>query len=227
MRKIDKKCNLSTVYSLWESNLTTPHPTYNSSKGKYYKDIVTQLLYCQNGLCAFTERRLSDERDYDTSHWQEGRYSPDKPHFEGELDHFDSTRKTNEAWAWDNFLVASTHINQKIKGSKPVDDILKPDHPNYNEYRVLSYDPTINEFIPNDQNLTAKEQARVQIMIDTLGLNFGSIVRVRREYLERTFKLIELTEDVNDVTITQFPTAYEMTNILKATDSEGSILDSL
>lgn len=227
MRKIDKQCHLSTVYKTWESNLTPPHPIYNSSKGPYYKDIVTQLLHCQDGLCAFTERRLSNEENYNASHWQDGQYTPDKPQFEGELDHFDSTRKPNEAWAWDNFLVVSTHINQKVKGRKLVDDILKPDHSNYNEFRVLSYNSTTNKFTPNYHNLTAAEQTRVQTMIDTLGINFGSIVRARKEYLEGKFKLLELTEDENEVTITQFPTAYKMTSILKETNDEGSILDSL
>ena len=225
MRKIDKKCPLSTVYQTWESNLTGDHPTY-SSQGKFYKDIVTQLLHNQDGLCAFTERRLCDEKCYDKIHWKEGRYKPKKPVFEGDLDHFNPLRKKQEGWAWDNFLVAFVYTNMRIKGAKEVDDILKPNHPDYNEFEVLAYNPTTNRFTPNPK-LTAKKQVRVQIMLGVLGINSGPTIRLRKEYLTDKFKLLEVTDNVNEVTINQFPTAYEMTRILKESNTEGSILDSL
>ena len=224
MRKIDKTCNLSTVYKAWEEDLTIPHPIYNnnSARTQRYKDVVTQLLYCQDGLCAFTEQIICDKSCYEEDKWTDGQYAPDKPEFEGELDHFDSDRKTNEGWAWDNFLVVSTHINQKRKGSKPVDDILKPDHPDYNENKVLAYNLDTNRFLPN-LNLTTAEQERVQNMIEVLGLNFGSIVRKRREYLSDRFTLMEYEDDV---AINQFPTAFKMSRQLRDNNEQNSFLDS-
>jgi hypothetical protein len=61
MRKIDKNQQLSTAYQTWENNLEINglnHPSYNSSNGAYYKDIVMDALRCQNGLCAYTEIQL-------------------------------------------------------------------------------------------------------------------------------------------------------------------------
>lgn len=223
MRKIDKQCTLSTNYRQWEQQLTSPHPDYTSSRHQFYKDIVTQLLACQEGLCAYTERRLCAEDCYNTSHWANGIYQNPKPEFEGELDHFDPTRKTDEAWAWDNFFVVSTHINQKIKGKKRVDYILKPDAPQYDPFRLLAYNPTTHLFTPNP-TLTIIEQERIQTMIDTLGINFGPIVRTRQEYLNNQFKLLEY---VSNIQITQFPTAYNMITNLKENNEQNSILDSL
>ena len=85
MRKIDKMCSLSTAYKQWEVSLPKDtYPKYNSSKNKYYTDIVMQLVYCQDGLCAYTERRLCKEEVYTATLWSEGRYTNKKPDIEGE-----------------------------------------------------------------------------------------------------------------------------------------------
>ncbi len=55
MRKIDKTQILATEYQLWIKQLKgQTHPKYSSSH-KYYKDVLISLLYCQQGLCAYTE----------------------------------------------------------------------------------------------------------------------------------------------------------------------------
>lgn len=61
-------------------------------------------------------------------------------------------------------------------------------------------------------------------MIETLGINYGSVVQMRQEYLKSRFQLLEYEVEIE---ITQFPTAYEMANILKNNDEQNSILDSL
>jgi len=59
MKKIDKTTHLATSYFVWQATL---HPgdivDYNtqSIKNKYYKDVVMNLLLCQGGVCAYTEK---------------------------------------------------------------------------------------------------------------------------------------------------------------------------
>ncbi len=221
MRKIDKTCLLSTTYFDWQKNHKIPHPEYNSSKGKYYKDIVMQLLHCQGGLCAYTEQYLCKTDCYEASHWREGCYQPSKPEFRGQLEHFDSTLKKDTAWSWDNLFLADTDVNTKVKGQKSVDYILKPDDPAYDPNEKLVYNPDLHEFSPHP-DLDPATYERVNGMIKTLGLNYGPVVKTRQEYLDQVFKILELT---NEVTISQFPTAYYMTRTLKEDNQEDSILE--
>ena len=119
--------------------------------------------------------------------------------------------------------MVTTHINQKVKGSKPVDYILKPDSPDYDENKLLAYNFDTHHFTANP-NLTQQEQERVHVMLKTLGINYGSIVRARQEYLDDKYKLFQLTTEEE---ITQFPTAYRMMKLLKESGGGGSILDNL
>ncbi len=130
MRKIDKTCNLSTAYKSWEEefeNKNLHHDEYNSSKGKYYRDIVMQLYHCQNGICAYTEQILCKKEYYSENNWEDGRFNSNidsKP--KGSLEHFDPSKKSTKGWLWDNFFMIDAEVNSvKFKGNKSVDYILK------------------------------------------------------------------------------------------------------
>jgi len=56
MRKIEKDLTLATAYKKWLDGLNKSgeeHPEYTSN-GKFYQDIVANLLWVQKGLCAYT-----------------------------------------------------------------------------------------------------------------------------------------------------------------------------
>jgi len=75
MRKIDKSQILSKNYKDWLHNLGEEHPKYNSSNNKYYNDIKMSLLYCQKGLCAYSEELLCDLELIKKENWNEEKYS--------------------------------------------------------------------------------------------------------------------------------------------------------
>ena len=141
MQKINKPCGLSPAYKAWEEDLENKkqaHPKYNSSKGKFYLDIIMQLFHCQDGLCAYTERRLCSKQLYEKNHWREGRYRNEKPsaNMEGQLDHFDPNLKLKKSDStgkqdglWSNFFMDHSDSNTRVKGSNLVDKTLKHDEP--------------------------------------------------------------------------------------------------
>ncbi|MFK7947018.1 MAG: hypothetical protein AB8G11_05465 [Saprospiraceae bacterium] len=187
MQKIDKTQILSTVYKQWEEDLEAnnqPHPKYNSSNFRFYKDIVMNLFYCQKGLCAYTEKRLCNPEHSTVEHWKNGRYISDKPDIFGDLEHFDESLKAKKSdaqglkdWLWNNFFMVDSNINTKVKGSKSVDSILKPDTESYNPYDLLDYNLQTHEFTCKmNGNLTDDEKQRIETMIEILGLNFGPIL---------------------------------------------------
>ena len=101
MRKIDKSTILSKVYKAWEQDLENKqkhHPAYNSSKFSFYKDIVMNLYYCQNGLCAYTEKAILLS-GLEAENWsEEGKYEGEIPSHYGELEHFDESLKDTQAY---------------------------------------------------------------------------------------------------------------------------------
>lgn len=212
MRKIDKSKILSTEYKKWEESLEkskTQHPTYDSNN-KYYIDVVMNLLHAQNGLCAYTEQVLCEESYYDVTHWKNGRYKGKKQSF-GELEHFDSSKKVNQAWLWDNFLLIDTDVNRR-KSAKEITYHLKPDAPNYEPFYVLAYDRSKHIFIANplNESLTDNEKQLINKMLyEVFQINHPTIISRRRNVLEpileyyRFFKEIEMMPK-------EFPTALEM-----------------
>ncbi len=145
MRKINKNCNLSTVYKAWEKNIEEqglPHGKYTSSNGRYYLDIIMQLYHCQNGLCAYTEQILCKPEYLAEDNWQDGHYfSAIHSKQKGSLDHFDPNRKEKKGWLWGNFFMVDAEVNSvKFKGKKPIDSILKPAGENYDPFYLLEYD---------------------------------------------------------------------------------------
>jgi hypothetical protein len=218
MRKITKTCDLSTNYYNWEQALEAAnenHPEYNSSKGEHYWDIVMNLFRCQKGLCAYTEMFICSPGYYASDKWDaDGKYvnpdAPKKPQTSGQLEHFDSALKDDKAWLWKNFFMAESNVNTKIKHMKEVDNILKPDEDEYDEFQLLEYDSTKHIFIANT-NLGKAKQDRVNKMIGTLGLNFDPVKERRRMFFKDKLKMIEFNVYTWDnIEIEEFPTAFAM-----------------
>ncbi len=181
MKKIDKSKILSEKYLNWMKELKTDHPTYDSSH-KYIKDIKMNLLHCQNGLCAYTEEQLCDLKLLTDSCWKDGRYIKsleNEDMINGDLEHFDCTLKKTQAYLWDNLFMVNSNINCRIKGTKPINPILKPDSKDYDPLKYLEFDDTINRFIPNIR-LLEQEKKDVIEMIEILGINKNSFKRAKQ-----------------------------------------------
>jgi hypothetical protein len=209
MRKINKTTILSTAYKNWEEALVA-RPEYDSSKNKYYYDVVMNLFHCQQGLCAYTEQLLCIEGFYDAKNWKKGVYQkPDNWSVKGQLEHFDATKKQKQEWLWDNFFMADTDVNTKIKRNNSVHEILKFDRPDYDEFQLLEYNSNEHIFIANTE-LDESDQEKINEMLFILGVNHEPVRTVRAEYLEIKLRSILLELDTwEDIKINQFPTAFE------------------
>lgn len=213
MRKIDKSTILATEYASWIADLDSKHeehPAY-SSHHKYYREVLVSLLYCQKGLCAYTEILIARSERYSADNFnQKGRMLLDKNEetsgFSAQLDHFDSALKAKKGWDWDNFFAVSDKINI-WKSDKPVDNILKPDSPDYNPKLWLAYDDEEHIFYANPDIEDENTVNRIQQMIKILGLNYGTIKDTRTEYLNEKMELLELGIEKEAY---QFVTAFEM-----------------
>lgn len=209
MRKIDKTKILSTNYKSWEEELEIngqDHPRYNSSKNEHYIDVAMNLLYNQGGLCAYTEMRLCPLELLTRDKWHEGGYLNRKPEIKGQLDHFDPSLKINKGWMWNNFFFIDTDVNTKVKGKQEVDAIMKPDDPDYSEDQLLNYDIENHIFFANTE-LDKGIQDRINAMILTLGINFGPVIDLRKDYLRN---ILAMRKFGLDYEVTNFPTAYKM-----------------
>lgn len=211
MQKIDKSTILSKDFEKWHNALELDqHPKYNSSANANYWDIKMSLLYCQNGLCAYTEQRLSPLEFIEKTLWDDVKYvksltRDEKNSIQGDLEHFDESLKEKNGWSWDNFFVVSAHANRCIKGQKPVKNILKPDLVDYDVEKYLIYDFKAGVFAPHP-SLTDDEKLDVQNMIDTLGINCI--------YDQRRARLIEWRDRIEvglDVVPNEYVTAWNMT----------------
>ena len=210
MRKINKDVILSQEYKTWLASLGEEHPPYNSSKNKYYFDIKMSLLHCQDGLCAYTEQQLCDTKYIDKPQWNDEKYianlqKSDKDAIQGDLEHFDEGLKAKQAWLWENLFVVLTHANCRIKGKKPVKNILKPDDTNYDEDKYLQFDFDTGVFFPHT-DLSDAEKKDVASMIETLGIN--CIYSQRKNQLNNWKDRYELGLDV---TPHEYITAWKMT----------------
>ncbi|HIE00882.1 MAG TPA: hypothetical protein EYP59_11445 [Thiotrichaceae bacterium] len=213
MRKIDKSTILATEYASWVADLNNKHkehPAYSSSKDGYYKDVLVSLLYCQKGLCAYTEILIARSDRYSVDNFdQNGRYihkNEEMSGFFAQLDHFESALKAKKGWDWDNFFAVSDKINTR-KRTKTVDDILKPDSPDYDPDKWLAYDDEEHIFYANPDIEDENTVNRIQQMINVLGLNYGTIKDTRTEYLNEKMELLELGIEKEAY---QFVTAFEM-----------------
>ena len=209
MKRIDKSKILSSNYEEWLKTLKNKeHPSYDSySKTKYYIDIKMSLLYCQGGLCAYSEKRLCDNKYFDLANWEDGKYKTkleknDKSKILGDIEHFDESLKPTKAFLWSNLFVVDKHINCNIKGRASINNRWKPDLKNYNPYDYLEFDLETGYFFPLS-SLSDEEQDDIENMIDTLGLNCYD--SDRKEYIELFLDLNKKREP------TQYLTAWQMT----------------
>lgn len=227
MRKIDKSQILSTAYQSWLRQLDKKtHPKYSAAH-KYYKDVLVSLLFCQQGLCAYTEILIAEKERCRPDNFDDaGRYiEREKPEssFSAQLDHFDSCLKEKYGWRWENFFAISDKINTE-KGTQAVDEILKPDSPDYDPYKFLSYNDKRHLFHANIDIEDERLVERIEQMIVVLGLNQGTIKDNRSAYLEPKKKSLSLGKEIEPVY--QFVTAFEMIqkqllNRRSFRDSEG------
>lgn len=210
MQKIDKSQILSSNYKTWHNGLGDIHPAYNSSSNEYYHDIKMSLLYCQKGLCAYTEEILCDEKYFNISNWNDVKYNTlltqeQKNEIQGDLEHFDESLKSQKGWLWDNLFVAHVHVNRTIKKSKPIKSILKPDSPTYDPYEYLDFDYETGVFFPN-ANLEQSKKDDVSYMIEILGIN--CLFSQRKKQLQEWKDRIDVGLNVNPY---RFITAWNMT----------------
>lgn len=211
MRKIDKALDLATYYKDWIVSLgINPHPKYDS-QNEYYKDVVANLLWVQKGLCAYTERFLIDAQRVSPEKWNGGKF--DKVEIDGDLDHYDPTRKSDFGWEWSNFFMIDKNTNSsRVKGVKIPNSILKPDSEDYDPFHYLEYDFNDHIFNPKSE-LDFDYKKKIKHDIDTLGLNYQPIVDFRTKYLTPVILEVQnkrktIEEASND--LIQFYTAFEM-----------------
>lgn len=228
MRKIDKTAIFATKYQTWlVEQLQLPveqRKSYdaNAAQFKFYIDIVINLFYCQNGLCAYTEEQLCPKDYYQHTNWicktikdktnqhhsfDESVFNVPKV-FNGELDHFDESLKTEKGWDWDNFFMIDADTNNR-KGSKPIDYRLKPDAENYDPFIIFDYSMDTHRFIVNTDFPVndEKDREKLQDIIDNvLGINFPNLVNKRAKAIAKhiVFGIPFDTETENE-----FPTAFE------------------
>ena len=210
MRKIDKTTILSTDYKKWEEALPESHPKYNSSKNEYYYDVVMNLFHCQKGLCAYTEMLLCELEPLNETIWQNEKYPypTDESLFNGQLDHYDSTKKIAQAWLWDNLFMVDSDTNRR-KRKKNIEDILKPDRENYDPFKLLEYNSQLNIFLANtDLEDGIQEKINHQLK-NVLGINHPVVVRKRRIIGILIDSILHGNKTWENIEITEFPTAFE------------------
>jgi len=210
MKKIDKSIILSQAYKKWLDSLGENHPEYNSSSNKHYLDIKMSLLHCQDSLCAYTEQSLCNTKFIDLSNWDKDKYitilaQDEKNSIQGDLEHFDESLKPIKAWLWDNLFVVQTHANCRIKGTKAIKPILKPDSSSYDENKYLQFDFETGVFTPHN-DLSDEEKDDVTYMIETLGIN--CIYSQRKKRLENWKVMLEVGLDVK---ADEYITSWNMT----------------
>jgi hypothetical protein len=222
MRKITKTCLFSLSYKAehdrWEA-AGANHPKYdkNSYQKPHYYTIKMELLRCQDGLCAYTEKRLCPAALYESSKWASGAYVydkntkiPDISDAKGDLEHFDSSLKLTKGWLWDNFFVIDSYVNRR-KQQGSVLPIFKPDNPDYDPHDWLEYDMEIHEFLPKRNLIDSPEDYHaVETMLEVLGINL--MKEERRIYLADKIDDIQMhfkTIAQIRAKLEQFPTAFE------------------
>lgn len=150
---------------------------------------------------------------FEAHKWVKGRYvivDDEKPPIRGQLEHFDSRLKDNRGWLWSNFFMVDSDTNTKVKNIRSVDDILKPDSPDYDPFTKLQYNLATHLFIPHT-SLDAPIKSRIKDMLVTLGINYEPVRDLRRQYLMPKLKEIKFgIATWKTAEIEQFPTAFEM-----------------
>ncbi len=205
MRKLDKKIQFSEAYKNWQE--AYPDHAYDSSKNPFYKDVMTELLIVQDGLCAYTEFRLVDRAQLEIykQGFVEGKLTLDPgTKAMAHLEHFDPKVKESQAWHWGNLFAVFGPINED-KGTKAIDPLMKPDRDGYDPAELLTYDSELHFFYPN-RNRSLEEQEIIRRMILVLGINNPTIMLHRRKELVTALRKHRWLGE--KVEVDQFPTAF-------------------
>ncbi|MDR3695774.1 hypothetical protein [Mucilaginibacter sp.] len=213
MRKITKVCSYSTKYYTWLQGLGASDHVEYTAAFRFYWDVVMNLFYCQEGLCAYTEKKLCPKHFYSADKWDNGKYQrrnyyPKKPKVKGELEHFDTKLKPKQGWLWTNLFMVDSDINSKGKGMLEIDPILKPDAPNYDEFLLFDYDLDKNIFLAKSV-LPIADKNKINPVLDNI-INFDSVIEERRLFFAPLLKLVEFGKSWNNITVEQFPTSFEL-----------------
>jgi hypothetical protein len=211
MRFIDKKIKKAKKYNAWlKSYKGKNHPKYSSSSFRFYYSIVFDLLTCQEGICAYTEKFLTNVEMFEADPWKNGVCNQFK--FSGQLDHYDPKLKANTGWLWDNFFISDSDINMKNKNQLSPKGILKPDIQGFDPNQLLEYDLNQHIFIPK---IALSDSKKKDVLHDlyVLGVNFEPIVQLRRKYLNPYLQKLNFRQqslaDINSE-LFQFYTAFSM-----------------
>ncbi|MCU0289599.1 MAG: hypothetical protein MUF15_24800 [Acidobacteria bacterium] len=216
MRKIDKTRIISTQYKNWLDQLNHDNVKHPSQSDKYYDDVLMSLLHCQKGVCAYTEMIICNPALLSEDKWENGRYKCKSERF-GSLEHFDPKLKEDKYWDWDNLFVVSLDINVK-KGDKEVDDILKPDTPQYDPFKLLEYNEQTHLFVPHRDIEDNTLRERIKKMIKVLHINHDTVCYKRKTF----FYQITWQNNVDrSIIIDRFFTAYHM--VMEAKQKNNAI----
>jgi hypothetical protein len=213
MRQFEKRLDLASKYKEWldkQLEENKQHPKYTSSAFKYYYDIVANLIWAQQGLCAYSEKRLQDHRPFQAENWTNGTFK--KFDFAGQLDHFDPSKKKEYGWDWENFFLIDSDVNVKAKHQKQLSGLLKPDLAGYSPELYLEYKLPEHIFVPN-RNLDPNDQEKVRKDISALGLNFQPIIDIRKDYLSPVLIDLEYSgKTIEEIRtdLKQFYTAFDL-----------------
>jgi hypothetical protein len=204
VKQISKIITHAKQYETWINSFGASIQEKYSSSNLFHKDVLYQLLICQEGLCAYTEYRIVSQQKLEKikNEFVLGKYNNGKRDLPIDIEHFDSRLKIHFGWKWDNLFAVFSLINQKTKRreeqklnkkGKSVHTIMKPDNTDYNPHDLLMYEPISNMFIPNIY-LNKKDQEQVKEMILCLGLNNGFIKTKRIEYFNELIVRDQLGE---------------------------------
>ncbi|MCP4156160.1 MAG: hypothetical protein GY757_51040 [bacterium] len=149
---------------------------------KYRVDVIMNLLYCQKGVCAYTEMLIIDPSSWSKDSWLNGRYKEKKVEELGSLEHFDPALKKKKFWDWDNLFFIHPKINV-IKRNNEVDYILKPDLQGYDPFELLEYNLYTHLFGPRTGLRDKGKKKRIEAMIALLQLNHRTVCYDRRTFI--------------------------------------------
>ncbi len=187
MRKIDKSIIKSNNYKKWLQKIRAKQKTHKTCS-TYKVDVMMCLLYCQKGVCAYTEMRLCVPDAINENKWNENEYINRKYNLDkiGDLEHFDSSLKNIFHCEWDNLFMVFHEINND-KSVKNIDLIkeFKPDNEKYSPEEIFDYDINTHKFRPNSDIEDVDKIKKINKLIEIFCINSGFVKYERETFLSR------------------------------------------
>ncbi len=206
MRKIDKSVILSKNYKNWLQKIRAKNKTHKTCS-EYKTDVIMSLLYCQKGVCAYTEMRLCVPDIIKENNWNKSRYINRNLNLDkiGDLEHFDPKLKRVYDCEWNNLFMVFHEVNS-LKKDTNIDLIkeFKPDNVNYNPNKIFDYDIETHKFRPNSDIEDKQKIEKIKTLLKLLSINKGFIKYERETFLNN----VKFNKNIK---IDRFFTAYEMT----------------